>query len=72
MTARTRTPIRYRIVAYELHHGAENVVMDSTGDGFIAATGTIVQTGRMSVEIASGGPRPIQEHLADLIAEETA
>jgi hypothetical protein len=63
---------RYRVIAYELHADAETVVMDSTGDGFIAATGTIVHTGRMTVEIGSGGPRPIQEHVADLIVDETA
>jgi hypothetical protein len=67
VTAKTR----YRVVAYELHAHAETVVMDSTGDGFIAATGTIVHTGRMDPEIGSGGPKLIQEHLADLIAEET-
>jgi hypothetical protein len=63
---------RYRVVAYELDAGAETLVMDSSGDGFIAATGTIVHTGRMTVEIGSGGPKLIQEHLADLITEETA
>jgi ATP-dependent protease HslVU (ClpYQ) peptidase subunit len=67
VTAKTR----YRFVAYELHADAETVVMDSTGDGFIAATGTIIHAGHMTVEIGSGGPTLIQEHLADLIAEET-
>jgi hypothetical protein len=68
VTARTR----YRVVAYKLHADTETVVMDSTADGFIAATGTIVETGRMTVEIGNGGPKLIQEHLADLIAEDTA
>ena len=69
-SARPRTPVRYRVVAYELRAGTETVVMDSTGDGFIAATGTIVHAGRMTVEIGSNGPKLIQEHLADLIADE--
>jgi hypothetical protein len=44
---------RYRVVAYELDAGAETLVMDSSGDGFIAATGTIVHTGRMTSKSAA-------------------
>jgi hypothetical protein len=62
--------VHYRVVAYELRAGAETVVMDSTGEGFIAATGTIVRPGRMTVEVGTGGPQLIQEHLAQLIADE--
>lgn len=64
------TPIRYRLIAYELRGDIETVVMDSTGDGFVAATGAIIETGRMTVEIGGGGPQPIQQHLADLVAEQ--
>lgn len=65
-----RTPVRYRLLAYELHGDGETVVIDSTGDGFLAATGAIIETGRMTVEIGGGGPQLIQQHLADLVAEE--
>jgi hypothetical protein len=65
------TPIRYRLIAYELRGEIETVVMDSTGDGFVAATGALIETGRMTVEIGAGGPQPIQQHLADLVAEES-
>lgn len=67
---RAPTPIRYRLIAYELRGDIETVVMDSTGDGFVAATGAIIETGRMTVEIGGGGPQPIQQHLADLVAEQ--
>jgi hypothetical protein len=68
--ARPRTPVHYRVVAYELRAGTETVVMDSTGEGFIAATGTVVRTGRMTVEVGSSGPDLIQEQLAQLVADE--
>lgn len=64
------TPIRYRLIAYELRGDIETVVMDSTGDGFVAATGAIIETGRMTVEIGGGGPQPIQQQRADLVPEE--
>lgn len=44
--------------------------MDSTGDGFVAATAAIIETGRMTVEIGGGGPQPIQQQLADPVPEE--
>jgi hypothetical protein len=62
--------VHYRVVAYELRAGTETVVMDSTGEGFIAATGTIIRTGHMTIEVGSGGPQLIQEHLAQLVADE--
>ena len=40
-----RPRVHYRVVAYELRAGTETIVMDSTGEGFIAATGTIVRAG---------------------------
>jgi hypothetical protein len=68
--ARPRTPVHYRVVAYELRAGTETVVIDSTGEGPIAATGTVARTGRMTVEVGSSGPDLIQEQLAQLVADE--
>jgi hypothetical protein len=47
VAARAASPdIRYRVVRYELSGEEEQVVMDATGDGFIAATG-VIWTGRL-------------------------
>jgi hypothetical protein len=65
-----RPTIRYRVVVYELSDNTETVLMYSTGAGFVAATGTVTSTGRMTGDIGGAGPLDIQEHLAELIAEE--
>ena len=65
-----RPRIRHRVIAYELRAGTETIVMNSTGEGFIAATGTIVRAGHMTAEVGSGGPEFIQDQLAQLVAEE--
>jgi len=65
-----RPRVHYRVVACELRAGTETIVMDSTGEGFIAATGTIVRAGHMTAEVGSGGPALIQDQLAQLVADE--
>jgi hypothetical protein len=72
MNQRRRAPrprARYRVVVYELTDGTKAVVIDSTGAGFVAATGTVTPAGRMTGDIGGGGPDDIQEHLAELIAQ---
>jgi hypothetical protein len=68
---RTRRPVtRYRVVVYQLDNGNQNVVMDSSGDGYIAATGTATPADHMTGDIGGAGPPDILEDLADLIAQE--
>jgi len=62
-------PPRYRVVAYELSGEQARLVMDATGAGFVAATGTIAQ-GRMRAQVGSAGPPGLQAHIALLIANE--
>jgi hypothetical protein len=61
---------RYRIVVYERQSGDEQIVMDATGEAFLAAVGTVLHSGRMTGEVGSGGPQTIQQHLADLVGEQ--
>lgn len=61
---------RYRVVCYERAPEGERVLMDATGEGFIAAAGTI-SGGRMAGEIGRGGPEDVQEHIALLIARDS-
>lgn len=62
---------RYRVVCYELlgDRQQEQVVMDATGAGFIAATG-VISAGRLKGELASAGPQELQAHLALRIASD--
>ena len=60
---------RYRVVCYQLQGEHEQVVMDATGDGFIAATGVIL-TGRLRGELLSAGTEELQAHLALQIASD--
>jgi len=57
----------YRVVCYELSGEGERVVMDATGEGFIAATGEI-SGGRLRGELLSAGSGELQAHLALRIA----
>ena len=61
----------YRVVVYEHDHqnGSQNVIMDTTGTGLIAAVATITD-GIMDAEVADGGPPDLQAHIALLIAEQ--
>ncbi len=71
MSARNdRASPRYRVVCYERAPEGERVLMDATGEGFIAAVGTISAV-RMAGEIGRGGPTDVQEHIALLIARDS-
>ena len=63
------TDSRYRVVCYELSGDRHQVVMDATGDGFIAATG-VVAAGRLRGELMSAGTEELQAHLALRIAND--
>ena len=70
MASPRRTPgsrPRYRVVCYELAGGRESVVMEATGEGFVAATGTM-SGGRMRGELSGAGPSELQAHIALMIA----
>lgn len=70
MAARAANPdTRYRVLCYELSGEGEAVVMDATGEGFIAATGAI-SAGRLRGELASAGTAELQAHLALRIASD--
>lgn len=75
MASRTQRPAarqpkaRYRVVCYELTDGQQNTIMDSTDDGFIAATGSIHHA-VLDAELAHAGPRELQAHLALMIAND--
>jgi len=70
MAARAASPdTRYRVVCYELCGEGEVVVMDATGEGFIAATGAI-SAGRLRGELLSAGTAELQAHLALRIASD--
>jgi hypothetical protein len=59
---------RYRVICYELaNDGQQNIIMDSTNDGFIATTGSI-HGAVMDAELAHAGPHELQAHLALMIA----
>lgn len=60
---------RYRVVCYELRDDREQVVMDATGAGFIAATG-VITAGRLRGELVSAGSQQLQAHLALRIASD--
>ncbi len=61
---------RYRLVCYEQLAGdAQRVIAELTGEGYVAATGTISE-GRMTGEVASAGSRATREHLALLIVND--
>jgi hypothetical protein len=64
-----RPDLRYRVVCYELSGYREQLVMDATGAGFIAATG-VLSAGRLKGELMSAGPRELQLHLALRIASD--
>lgn len=68
---RARRAPRYRVVAYELEGEHATVVMDASGDGFVAAVGTILAEGRMQGEFGGAGPADVQAHIALLIANES-
>jgi hypothetical protein len=61
---------RYRVVCYEELAGAGwRVLLDATGEGYVAAVGTISGS-TLTGEIAGAGPRATQAHLELLIASD--
>lgn len=60
---------RYRVVCYELRGEGQQVVMDATGEGFIAAAG-VISAGRLRGELMSAGTEELQAHLALQIASD--
>ena len=70
MAERVASPaLRHRVVCYELSGDHEQVVMDATGAGFIAATG-VLWTGRLKGELVNAGPHELQVRLALRIASD--
>ena len=69
MARAASTDLRYRVVCYELRGDLQQVVMDATGDGFIAATG-VIAAGRLRGELVSAGSEDLQTHLALRIAND--
>ncbi len=75
MTSRKQRPAarqpkaRYRVVCYELIDDQQNIITDSTDDGFVAATGSI-HNAVLDAELAHAGPRELQAHLALMIAND--
>lgn len=68
MAASAASPdARYRVLCYELVGAEAQVVMDATGDGFIAATG-VISAGRLRGELLSAGTAELQAQLALRIA----
>ena len=67
--ARRQPTRRYRVICYELTDGRETLIIDSTDDGFIAATGSI-HNAVMQAELAHAGPHELQAHLALMIAND--
>jgi len=61
---------RYRLVSYEqLAGGGWRVLWDATGDGYVAAVGTI-KGSTLTGEVAGAGPELTQEHLELLITND--
>lgn len=54
---------RYQVICYELVGEDRELIMDSTSDGFVAATGSI-NSGVLSAELSHAGPHELQAHLA--------
>ncbi len=64
------TPPRYRVTAYELRDGKTTQLIDVYGTGFITAVATHFDGEDLDVHFSSGGPRHLQAHLAEAIADE--
>jgi hypothetical protein len=60
---------RYRVICYELVGERQELLIDSTDQGFVLATGAIVN-GVMEGELAHAGPRDLQAHLALMIGND--
>jgi hypothetical protein len=60
---------RFRVTVHQLHEGQTTKVIDAYGSGFITAVATI-DGDTMEVHFGEGGPRDLQQHIADAIADE--
>jgi hypothetical protein len=60
---------RYQVICYEIIGEQRNLIMDSTDQGFIAATGSI-KGGGSDGELSHAGPRDLQAQLALMIAND--
>jgi hypothetical protein len=60
---------RFRVTVHQLHEGKTTKVIDAHGSGFITALATI-NGDTMKVHLGEGGPRDLQQHIADAIADE--
>ena len=60
---------RYQVICYEIIGEQRKLIMDSTDNGFIAATGSI-NHGILDGELSHAGPRELQAHLALMIASD--
>jgi hypothetical protein len=60
---------RYQVICYEITGEQRRLIMDSTDQGFIAATGSI-NRGVLDGELSHAGPRELQAHLALTIAND--
>jgi hypothetical protein len=60
---------RFRVTVHQLHEGKTTKVIDAYGSGFITAVATI-DGDTMEVHFGEGGPRDLQQHIADAIADE--
>jgi hypothetical protein len=60
---------RFRVTVYQLHDGKTTQVIDAYGSGFITAIATL-DGEFMDVHFGEGGPRDLQQHIADAIADE--
>jgi hypothetical protein len=60
---------RYQVICYEIIDEERSLIMDSTTDGFIAATGSIKHD-VLNAELSHAGPRDLQAHLALMIAND--
>jgi hypothetical protein len=60
---------RYRVCVYELRDGKTTQVTNAYGSGFITAVATLDRN-TMEVHFADGGPRHLQAHIAEAIADE--
>lgn len=61
---------RYRVLVYELGAAEPAVVMDATGEGFVAAVGTFLPGEQMAGQVGRGGPGDLIAHIALYVAEE--
>ena len=60
---------RYQVICYELVGEDRQLIMDSTSDGFVAATGSI-ESDVLNAELSHAGPHELQAHLALMIGND--